>query len=98
MGGRRKYAQVVQYPVLAAQPDLAHREDEFSQVNTGTEHEAQSADTVENHPQSPLSLVQSLTQEGVGQEQGDSSGDDDGGTVTAGQEKVVLGEEANDSG
>ena len=35
VGGRRKYAQVVQYPVLAAQPnaDLAHGEDEFNQLN-----------------------------------------------------------------
>ena len=68
----------------------------MSSVNTVTEHEAQSADTVENHLQSPLRPVQSLTQEEVGQEQRDSGGVDDVGRVTAGQEEVVLGEEADD--
>ena len=55
-GRARKYVKVVQHPVLGAERYFAHKEDEFSQLDIVTDHEAhaQSVDTIQNTSQNPL--------------------------------------------
>merc|ERR1711954_458815 len=76
VGERRKYVQVVPYPGLAAQPHLEHREDEISQLSNTEEEAGQEEGDRGGAGDSCASGTVDQEEVGLGEEVGDSGGEE----------------------